>query len=247
MSSSMGYMKYKGSIKLFLSSRPTDVWKKGMWIVDCRHFIFNENYIHVSIPNARFTCHVMRKRDIWWLELKPLMVLLRGRNNRSHLGPATLSAAPDIQAHALHFNKSPRHHRQRSTAAQCLWKAALEVLPRRFVSLLNIPLRQVTHYANALFTVHVTISRHESQWGLGGLWQVTKRDRGRGREQTRWENSQRIVANGSYSLSVFVQLWVSRLRRDAKGSKHVSVRKRPSHSCTCDSVWEIWGHASGKI
>ena len=102
--------------------------------------------------------------------------LLRGRNNRSHLGPAPFPAAHNMQTHTLCFNKSLQHHRQHSTAAQRLWEAASEVSPLRFMSLCNIPLCQVTHYANALFTVHVTISRHESQWGPGGLWQVTKRD-----------------------------------------------------------------------
>lgn len=116
-------------------------------------------------------------------ELDATNGLLRGRNNRSHLGPATLPAAPDTQTHTLYFNKSPQHHRQHSTAVQCLWKAASEVLPLRFMSLCNIPLCQVTHYANALFTVHVTISRHESQWGPGAVASYQERWR-RGREQT---------------------------------------------------------------
>lgn len=57
--------------------------------------------------------------------------LLRGWNNSSHLGPATFPVAPNMQTHSLCFNKSPRHHRQHSTAVRCLWEAPSEVLPLR--------------------------------------------------------------------------------------------------------------------
>lgn len=117
--------------------------------------------------------------------------LLWGRNNWSHLGSATFPAVPNMQTHTLCFNKSLQHHRQHSTrlysvcACVCV-KAASEVLPLRFMSLCNTPLCQDTHYANALFTVHVTISRHESQWGPGAVASYQERWR-REKEQTQKE------------------------------------------------------------
>jgi len=87
------------------------------------------------------------------------------------------------------FHKSLQHHRKPSTAVQCLWKASSEVLPLRFMPLCNILLCQVTHYANALFTVNVTVSRQESQWGLGVV--ASYQDRGGGgRENKLWKNCQ---------------------------------------------------------
>ncbi len=139
-------------------------------------------------------------------ELDATNGLLRGRNNRSHLGPATLPAAPNMQRHTLCFNKSLQHHRQPSTAVLCLWKVASEVLPLRFLSPRNIPLCQVTHYANALFTVHVTISRQESQWGLGAVASYQER-RSKERESKLWERT----AKGTWQMTLLLSLSVSML------------------------------------
>lgn len=171
-----------------------------MWIVDCCHLIFNEKCIKFLTPLMRDLIVLSRGKGYLAL-MAEFNGLLRGRNNRSHLGPAPFPAAPNMQTHTLCFNKSLQHHRQHSTAVQRLWKAASEVLPLRFMSLCNIPLCQVTHYANALFTVHVTISRHESQWGPGGCGKLPRETEQRDGEQTLWKNCQRNVANDSLTRS----------------------------------------------
>lgn len=176
-------------MNFFFSDTSVDFWQTQRWIVDCRHLAFNEKSICAT-------------QDFNYLSTNGK---LRGRNNRSHLGPRNIpGSGQHADARSLGFNKSLQHPRQHSTAARRLWEAASEVLPLRFASLCNIPLCQVTHYANALFTVHVTISRHESQWGPGAVasyqegWR-RERERGgmREREQTLWQSCQSKVAYDS--------------------------------------------------
>lgn len=87
--------------------------------------------------------------------------LFGGGNHGGHLGP-TFPAA--------------------QTGGERWWlQAALEVV--RLDPLRDIVLCQVAHYANTLFTVGVTVSRHESRWGprAAALYQERRRRRKRER------------------------------------------------------------------
>lgn len=81
--------------------------------------------------------------------------LLRGRNHRRHLGTRLAVA--------------------RMAGS---WKLRLD-------SLCNLFLCQAAHYANTLFTVGVTVSRHESRWGLRAAAQY--QERRRRWKRTRWQ------------------------------------------------------------
>lgn len=171
--------------------------------------------------------------------------LLRGRNNSCHLGQATFPAAPDMQTHTLCFNKSLQHHRQHSTAVQRLWKAASEVLPLRFMSLCNIPLCQVTHYANALFTVHVTISRHESQWGPGAVASYQER-RNKETENKLCKRTAKGMQQMTLLLFLSLSIPLSQQTRD-KEIKEIKAQHSekegfyPSNISTSSSLRNKWG------
>ena len=182
-----------------------------LWIVDCCLFIFNEKYIK-NVPLLMQYLIVLSwgKRYLTVMaESDATNGLLWGRNNGCHLGSATFPVAPNMQTHTLCFNKSLQHHRQHSTLLYSVCGKRLQKFCLWDSCLCNIPFCQDTHYANALFTVHVTISR---QWGPGAMASYQERWR-REKEQTQWKNCQRNVANDStvlFCLGLSI-IWVSRL------------------------------------
>lgn len=103
-------------------------------------------------------------------------------------------------------------------------------------SLCNLFLRQAAHYANTLFTVGVTVSRHESRWGLRAAAQYQERRRRWKRTLCQKERSTELPA----FVLRFLYLWVS-----ARLSKHIILRKLSFFfpawllfAFTCEATWE---------
>lgn len=116
------------------------------------------------------------------LILKPLMSVQRQKPQEP--------PGPNIPSTAQHTGGKGAG----SGCADCgkqLWKLCLCL-----DSLCNIFLCQVAHYANTLFTVGVTVSRHESRWGPRAAAHYQERRR-------RWKRRlcQRNVAQNSLFLS----------------------------------------------
>lgn len=140
--------------------------------------------------------------------------LFRGRSPRSRLGPT--------------YPAAHKHTGGRGADGGCAdgrkqpWKLCL-----RLDSLCNIFLCQVAYYANTLFTVGVTVSRHESQQGPRAAARYQERWR-------RWKRTrcQRNVAQNSLSLSgTFYTCVVIK----AHSSKKVGFS---SYFFTCEVTWE---------
>lgn len=123
--------------------------------------------------------------------------LLRGRNHRLPPGHRDPSGA-QVGAEQLAVARMAGS-----------WRLRLD-------SLCNLFLCQAAHYANTLFTVGVTVSRHESRWGLRAAAQYQERRR-------RWKRTL-CQKERSTELPAFVLRFLY-LRVSARLSKHIILRK----------------------
>lgn len=132
--------------------------------------------------------------------------LLRGRNNQSHLGPATFPAAPNVQTHTLCFNKSLLHHRQHSTGCTLSVESGF----RSSASEIHVSVQHPTLSSYTLCKCIVYCScdniKVRKPVGTGGCGQVTKRD---GAKRERENKLRERTAKGMWQMTLLLSLSLS--------------------------------------